>query len=114
NPAFPARTVAEFIAYAKANPGKVNFASGGAGTSVHMSGELFKMLTGVDMVHVPYRGAAPAVMDLIAGQVHVVFDNLPGSIEHIRAGKLRALAVTTKTRSDALPDVPTLTEVVPG
>src|SRR5439155_22845174 len=95
NPAVPAKTVAEFIAYAKANPGKVNFASGGAGTSVHMSGELFKMLTGVDMVHVPYRGAAPAVMDLISGQVQVVFDNLPGSIEHIRAGKLRALAVTT-------------------
>jgi tripartite-type tricarboxylate transporter receptor subunit TctC len=114
NPAFPAKTVAEFIAYAKANPGKVNFASGGAGTSVHMSGELFKMLTGVDMVHVPYRGAAPAVMDLIAGQVQVVFDNLPGSIEHIRAGKLRALAVTTTVRSDALPDVPTVADLVPG
>jgi tripartite-type tricarboxylate transporter receptor subunit TctC len=114
NPALPAKTVAEFIAYAKANPGKVNFASGGVGTSVHMSGELFKMLTGVDMVHVPYRGAAPAVMDLIAGQVQVVFDNLPGSIEHIRAGSLRALAVTTAARSDALPDLPTVADVVPG
>ena len=114
NPALPARTVAEFIAYARANPGKVNFGSGGAGTSVHMSGELFKMMTGVDMVHVPYRGAAPAVMDLIAGQVQVVFDNLPGSIEHIRAGSLRALAVTTAARSDALPDVPTVADTVPG
>ena len=98
NPALPARSVPEFIAYARANPGKVSFGSGGAGTSVHMSGELFKMLAGIDMVHVPYRGAAPAVMDLIAGHVQVVFDNLPGSIEHVRAGKLRALAVTTKTR----------------
>ena len=95
NPDVPAKTVAEFIAYAKANPGKVNMGSGGAGTSVHMSGELFKMMTGVNMVHVPYRGAAPAVMDLIAGQVQIVFDNMPGSIEHIRAGKLRSLAVTT-------------------
>jgi tripartite-type tricarboxylate transporter receptor subunit TctC len=114
NTALPARSVSEFIAYAKANSGKVSFGSGGAGTSVHMSGELFKMLTGADMVHVPYRGAAPAVMDLIAGHMHVVFDNLPGSIEYIRAGKLRALAVTTTTRSEALPDVPTLAETVPG
>ena len=114
NPAVPARTVPEFIAYAKANPGKINMASGGAGTSVHMSGELFKMMTGVNMVHVPYRGAAPAVMDLIAGQVQIVFDNLPGSIEHIRAGKLRALAVTTATRSEALPDLPVVADFVPG
>jgi tripartite-type tricarboxylate transporter receptor subunit TctC len=114
NPSVPAKNVAEFIAYAKANPGKVNFASGGAGTSVHMSGELFKMMTGIDMVHVPYRGAAPAVTDLIAGQVQVVFDNLPGSIEYIRAGKLRALAVTTALRSEALPDVPTVAAYVPG
>src|SRR5262249_36595744 len=95
NPSIPAKTVPEFIAFAKANPGKVNFASGGVGTSVHMSGELFKMMTGIEMVHIPYRGAAPAVTDLIAGQVQVVFDNMPGSIEYIRAGKLRALAVTT-------------------
>jgi len=115
NPALPAHSVSAFIAYAKANPGKVNFGSGGTGTSVHMSGELFKMLAGVDMVHIPYRGAALAVMDLIAGQgPHVVFDNLPGSIGHIRAGKLRALAVTTTTRSDALPGVPTLAETLPG
>src|SRR5438552_5267306 len=114
NPGVPANTVPEFIAYAKANPGKINMASGGAGTSVHMSGELFKMMTGVNMVHVPYRGAAPAVMDLISGQVQVVFDNLPGSIEHIRAGKLRALAVTTATRSEALPDLPVVADFVPG
>src|SRR5436190_12079373 len=114
NPGVPARTVPEFIAYAKANPGKVNMASGGAGTSVHMSGELFKMMTGIEMVHVPYRGAAPAVADLIAGQVQVVFDNMPGSIEYIRAGKLRALAVTTALRSEALPDVPTVAAYVPG
>ena len=114
NPGVPAKTVLEFIAYAKANPGKVNFASGGSGTSVHMSGELFKMLAGVSMVHVPYRGAAPAVTDLIAGQVQVVFDNLPGSIEYIRAGKLRALAVTTTERSTSLPDVPVVADFVPG
>ena len=114
NPGVPAKTVPEFIAYAKANPGKINMASGGAGTSVHMSGELFKMMTGINMVHVPYRGAAPAVMDLIAGQVQIVFDNLPGSIEHIRAGKLRALAVTTATRSEALPDLPVVADFVPG
>jgi tripartite-type tricarboxylate transporter receptor subunit TctC len=114
NPALPVRSVPEFIAYAKANPAKINMGSGGAGTSVHMSGELFKMLAGVNMVHVPYRGAAPAVMDLIAGQVHVVFDNLPGSIQHIRAGKLRALAMTTTQRSEALPDVPVVADFVPG
>ena len=114
NPGVPARTVPEFIAYAKANPGKVNMASGGAGTSVHMSGELFKMMTGVNMVHVPYRGAAPAVMDLIAGQVQIVFDNMPGSIEHIRAGKLRPLAVTTTQRSPVLPAVPVVADFVPG
>jgi tripartite-type tricarboxylate transporter receptor subunit TctC len=114
NPAVPVRTVPEFVAYAKANPGKINMGSGGSGTSVHVSGELFKMMTGVQMVHVPYRGAAPAVADLIGGQVQVVFDNLPGSIEYIRAGRLRALAVTTTVRSAVLPDVPTVSEFVPG
>jgi tripartite-type tricarboxylate transporter receptor subunit TctC len=114
NPALPVTTVSEFIAYAKDNPGRISFASGGIGTSVHVSGELFKMMTGLDMVHVPYRGAAPAVADLIGGQVHVVFDNLPGSIEHIRAGNLRALAVTTTARADALPDVPTVADYVPS
>ena len=114
NPAVPVSTVPEFIAYAKANPDKINMGSGGSGTSVHVSGELFKMMTGVRMVHVPYRGAAAAVADLIGGQVQVVFDNLPGSIEHIRARRLRALAVTTATRSPALPDVPTVAEFIPG
>jgi tripartite-type tricarboxylate transporter receptor subunit TctC len=114
NPAVPANTVPEFIAYAKANPDKINMGSGGSGTSVHVSGELFKMMTGIRMVHVPYRGAAPAVADLIGGQVQVVFDNLPGSIAYIKAGKLRALAVTTTTRSDALPDIPTVADFVPG
>jgi tripartite-type tricarboxylate transporter receptor subunit TctC len=114
NPAVPAKTVAEFIAYAKANPGKVNMASSGNGTSVHVSGELFKMMSGVNMLHVPYRGAAPALTDLMGGQVQVIFDNLPSSIEYIRAGKLRALAVTTTTRSEALPGVPTVAETVPG
>jgi tripartite-type tricarboxylate transporter receptor subunit TctC len=114
NPGVPARTVAEFIAYAKANPGKINMASSGNGTSVHVSGELFKMMTGIDMLHVPYRGAAPALTDLMGGQVQVLFDNLPSSIEYIRAGKLRALAVTTATRSPALPDVPTVADTVPG
>jgi tripartite-type tricarboxylate transporter receptor subunit TctC len=111
NPAFPAKTVPEFIAYAKANPGKINMASGGNGTTPHVTGELFKMMTGVDMVHVPYRGAGPAITDLLGGQVQVLFDN---PIEHIRAGRLRALAVTTTTRSEALPDIPTLGEFVPG
>jgi tripartite-type tricarboxylate transporter receptor subunit TctC len=114
NPDVPAKTVAEFIAYAKANPGKINMASSGLGTSVHLSGELFKAMTGVEMVHVPYRGAGPALTDLMTGQVHVLFDNLPSSIEHIRAGKLRALAVTTDKPSPALPGVPTVAETVPG
>ena len=114
NPGVPAATVAEFIAYAKANPGKVNMASSGNGTSVHVSGELFKMMTGTNMLHVPYRGAAPALTDLLGGQVQVIFDNLPSSIEHIRAGKLRALGVTTAARSPALPDVPAVGETVPG
>ncbi len=114
NPAVPASTVPEFVAYAKANPDKINMGSGGSGTSVHVSGELFKMMTGVRMMHVPYRGAAAAVADLIGGQVQVVFDNLPGSIQYIRAGRLRALAVTTTMRSPALPDVPTIAEFVPG
>jgi tripartite-type tricarboxylate transporter receptor subunit TctC len=114
NPNVPAKTVAEFIAYAKANPSKVNLASSGNGTSVHLSGELFMAMTGVKLTHVPYRGSAPALTDMIAGQVQVLFDNLPSSIEHVRAGKLRALAVTTEKRSDALPDVPTVAETVPG
>jgi tripartite-type tricarboxylate transporter receptor subunit TctC len=112
NPSVPANTVPEFIAYAKANPGKVNMASAGTGTSNHVSGELFKMMAGVDMVHVPYRG--PPLADLIAGQVQVMFASTPASIEYIRAGKVRALAVTTATRSDALPDIPTVDEFVPG
>ena len=114
NPSVPAKTVAEFIAYAKANPGKINLASSGSGTSIHMSGELFKMMTGVDMVHVPYRGSAPMLTDLLGGQVQVTFDNMPSSIEHIRAGKLRPLAVTTTARSEALPDTPVLADTVPG
>jgi tripartite-type tricarboxylate transporter receptor subunit TctC len=114
NPGVPAKTVPEFIAYAKANPGKVNMASSGNGTSVHVSGELFKMMTGVNMLHVPYRGAAPALTDLMGGQVQVIFDNLPSSVEYIRAGKLRALGVTTATRSDALPGVPSVGETVAG
>jgi len=114
NPSVPAKTVAEFIAYAKANPGKINLASSGSGTSIHMSGELFKMMTGVNMVHVPYRGSAPMLTDLLGGQVQVTFDNMPSSIEHIRAGKLRPLAVTTTARSDALPDTPVLADTVPG
>jgi tripartite-type tricarboxylate transporter receptor subunit TctC len=114
NPKVPAKTVQEFIDYCKANPGKVNMASSGLGTSVHMSGELFKFMTGVDMVHVPYRGAGPALTDMISGQAHVLFDNLPSSIEHVRSGNLRALAVTTTERSPALPDVPTVAETVPG
>jgi tripartite-type tricarboxylate transporter receptor subunit TctC len=110
----PANNVAEFIAYAKANPGKINFASGGVGTSPHLSGELFKAMTGVNIVHVPYRGTAPALTDLLAGQVEVLFDNLPGSIGHIRNGKVRALGVTAPKRVPALPDVPTIAETVPG
>jgi tripartite-type tricarboxylate transporter receptor subunit TctC len=114
NPAVPAKTVQEFIDFAKANPGKINLASSGNGTSVHLSGEMFKMMTGVNLLHVPYRGAAPALTDLLSGQVQIMFDNMPSSIEHIRAGKLRALGVTTAKRSPALPDVPTVAETVPG
>jgi len=114
NPSSPANTVPEFIAYAKANPGRINMASGGIGTVGHVAGELFKMMTGVGMVHVPYRGAAPALTDLLGGQVQVVFIPIPGSIGYIRAGKLRALAVTTATRSDALPDIPIVGEFVPS
>jgi tripartite-type tricarboxylate transporter receptor subunit TctC len=113
HPSVPARTVPEFIAYAKANPGKINMGSAGNGTPGHMSGELFKMTTGLDLVHVPYRGGAPALTDLLAGQVQVMFDNLPTSIEYIRAGKLQALAVTTAARSQMLPDLPTVSEFVP-
>jgi tripartite-type tricarboxylate transporter receptor subunit TctC len=114
NPSFPAKTVAEFIAYAKANPGKINWATSGNGTSVHLSGELFKMMTGVQLTHIPYKGSAPALTDLLAGTVDVIFDNMPPSLPHIRAGKLRALAVTTNVRSEALPDVPTVADTVPG
>lgn len=114
HPSFPAKTVPAFIAYAKANPGKLSMASGGIGSGSHMAGELFKMMAGVDMVHVPYRGAGPAVSDLLGGQVQVMFDLMPNSIEHIRAGKLRALAVTTATRSHELPDIPTVGDFVPG
>ena len=111
---FPAKTVKEFIDYCKANPGKVNMASSGSGTSVHMSGELFKSMTGCDMLHVPYKGAGPAIADLIPGQVHVLFDNLPSSIGHIKGGRLRALAVTSAERDPAMPDTPTVAETVPG
>jgi tripartite-type tricarboxylate transporter receptor subunit TctC len=114
NPKLPVKTVAEFIDYCKANPGKVNMASSGIGTSVHMSGELFQAMTGTKMVHVPYRGAGPALTDMLAGRADVLFDNLPSSIEHVRSGGLRALAVTTAERSPALPDVPTVAETIPG
>jgi tripartite-type tricarboxylate transporter receptor subunit TctC len=114
NPAVPAKTVAEFIAYAKANPGKVNMASSGNGTSIHLSGELFMLMTGLKMTHVPYKGSAPALVDMLAGQVQVMFDNMPSSIGHIKAGKLRPLGVTTDTRSPELPDVPTVAETVPA
>ena len=114
NPSLPVKTIPELIAYAKANPGKLNMASSGNGSTIHMSGELFKMLTGINMVHVPYRGGAPALTDLIAGQVHVMFDNVPTSAEHIKAGKLRGLAVTSTTRSAVLPDLPTVADVLPG
>jgi len=114
HPSVPAKTVPEFIAYTNANPGRVNMASGGTGAPSHVSGELFKMMAGVNMVHVPYRGAAPALADLLAGQVQVYFAPTAASIEYIRAGKLRALAVTTATRSEALPDLPTVGEFVPG
>jgi tripartite-type tricarboxylate transporter receptor subunit TctC len=114
NPSFPAKTVPEFIAYAKANPGKINMASSGAGSAQHVAGELFKGMTGIQMNHVPYRGAAPALTDLLSGQVQVFFDVLTSSIEHIKAGRLRALAVTTAKRSEALPDIPTVAEFISG
>ena len=115
NPALPANSVAELIAYAKANPGKLNFASSGNGTSIHLSGELFKFMAGVQMTHVPYKGSAPALQDLIGGQVQLMFDNLPPSLPQIKAGKLRALAVTSLARAPALPDVPTMAEAgLPG
>jgi tripartite-type tricarboxylate transporter receptor subunit TctC len=114
NPTFPADNLAEFIAYAKANPGKINFGSGGVGTSPHLSGELLKTMAGINLVHVPYRGTAPALADLLAGQVQVVFDNIPGSIGHIKTGKVRALGVTAPKRVAAIPDVPTIGETVPG
>jgi tripartite-type tricarboxylate transporter receptor subunit TctC len=114
NPSVPAKTVPEFIAYAKANPGKINYASSGNGSTIHMSAELFKMMAGVDMVHLPYRGGAPALTDMLAGQVQVMFDNLPTSIEHLRVGKLRPLAITSATRSELLPDVPAVADFVPG
>jgi tripartite-type tricarboxylate transporter receptor subunit TctC len=114
NDSFPAKTVADFIAYAKANPGKIDMGSAGIGTPPHVAGELFKMMTGIDMVHVPYRGGAPALTDLLGGQIQVMFAVLPEVIEQIRAGKLRALAVTTAMPSDALPGVPTVGESVPG
>jgi tripartite-type tricarboxylate transporter receptor subunit TctC len=114
NPSFPAKTVPEFIAYAKANPDKISMASAGIGTSGHVAGELFKMMAHVDMVHVPYRGGAPAIIDLLGGQVQVLFDPVSSSTEYIRAGKLRALAVTTATRSEALPDIPTVADFVHG
>jgi tripartite-type tricarboxylate transporter receptor subunit TctC len=114
NPSVPANTVPEFIAYAKARPGKISMASAGSGTPQHVAGELFKMMTGVDMIHVPYRGAAPALIDLLGGQVQIMFDNLASSLTYVRAGKLRPLAVTTAQRSPALPEVPTVGEFVPG
>src|SRR5262245_9990756 len=114
NPSFSAKTVPEFIAHAKANPGMINFASGGTGFASHLAGELFKVMTGVNMVYVPYRGQAPAMTDLLGGQVQVMFDPVVSSIAHIRAGKLRPLAVTTATRMELLPDVPTVGELVPG
>ena len=111
---FPSKTIAEFIAYAKASPGKITMGSEGNGGASHISGELFKMLTGIDMLHIPYRGAAPALTDLLAGQVQVMFATMPAAIQYVRAGNLRALAVTTGTRSDALPDIPAVKEFVPG
>jgi tripartite-type tricarboxylate transporter receptor subunit TctC len=114
NTSFPANSVPEFIAYAKANPGKINFASSGSGGLLHVAGELFKMMADVDMIHVPYRGTAPALADLLGGQVQVAFADMPPSIEHITAGRLRALAVTTRTGSPMLPNIPTLNEFLPG
>jgi tripartite-type tricarboxylate transporter receptor subunit TctC len=114
NPSLPVKTVPEFIAYAKANQGKINYASAGIGSSQHMSGELFKMMAGIDMVHVPHRGSAPALTSLLGGQVQVMFASMPSSLEFIRADKLRALAVTTATRADQLPDLPTVSDFLPG
>jgi tripartite-type tricarboxylate transporter receptor subunit TctC len=114
NPSFPAKTLPELIAYAKVNPGKINFASAGNGSVAHVTAELFKMMAGVNMQHVPYRGAAPALTDLLGGQVHLMFDNMPSSIEHIRAGRLRPLAVTATARLEGLPDVPTVADFLPG
>jgi len=114
NPSFPAKTLPELIAYAKANPGKINFASAGNGSVAHVTAELFKMMAGVNMQHVPYRGAAPALTDLLGGQVHLMFDNMPSSIEHIKAGRLRPLAVTATARLEGLPDVPTVADFLPG
>ena len=114
NPSFPAKTVPDFIAYAKANPGKINMASAGNGSPTHLAGELFKMMTGVNIIHVPYRGSPPALTDLLAGQVQVMFDNVASSIEHIKAGRLRPLAVTASTRWEGLPDIPTVGDFVPG
>jgi tripartite-type tricarboxylate transporter receptor subunit TctC len=114
HPSFPAKSIAELIAYAKANPGKVSFGSAGIGTVAHMAGELFKFMSGVNLVHVPYRGAAPALNDLLGGQVQVTFSAVPPAIEHIRTGKLRALAVTSATRDEALPDLPTIGDFLPG
>jgi tripartite-type tricarboxylate transporter receptor subunit TctC len=114
HPSFPAKTIPEFIAHAKANPGKVNFGSAGIGTMAHMAPELFKVMAEIDMVHVPYRGVAPALTDLIGGQVQAVFSTTPPAIEHIRAGKLRALAVTSAVRSEALPELPTIGDFLPG
>src|SRR5439155_14078662 len=114
NPSLPVKSIPELIAYAKANPGKLNMASSGNGSTIHMSGELFKMLTGTNMVHVPYRGGAPAITDLLAGQVQVMFDNIPTCAEHVKSGKLRGLAVTSTTRSDVLPDLPVVADFLPG
>ena len=114
NPSLPVATVPEFIAYAKANPGKISMGSGGNGSPAHVTGELFKMMTGVNLTHVPYRGAGPAITDLLGGQIQVTFTDMAASIEYIRAGKLRALAVTTATRSEALPDIPTVSDFVTG
>jgi tripartite-type tricarboxylate transporter receptor subunit TctC len=114
NPSVPAKTIPELIAYAKAHPGKINMGSSGNGSTIHISGELFKMMASVDMIHVPYRGSGPALTDLLGGQVQVMFATMPSSIEYIRAGRLRALAVTTATRSEALPDVPTVGDFVAG
>jgi tripartite-type tricarboxylate transporter receptor subunit TctC len=114
NPSLPIKSIPELIAYAKTNPGKLNMASSGNGSTIHMSGELFKMMTGINMVHVPYRGGAPALTDLIAGQVHVMFDNIPTSAEHVRSGRLRGLAVTGTARSHVLPELPTVADFLPG